>query len=157
MKELIEYRRRLVDRLAEAGREFRSACEARDPASVVEGDWTVRQVAAHVREVDQAVYGARVRRTLGEDNPAFASFDADAWMAGHYDPREPLVKILDEFQSSLDDLCRRLDGMPASAWSRLSRHETAGEGLTLQLWVERSLAHIEEHLQAVRGGRARQV
>ena len=35
-------------------------------------------------------------------------------------------------------------------WARPSRHETQGAGLTLQVWVERSLKHIEEHLATVR-------
>jgi hypothetical protein len=48
------------------------------------------------------------------------------------------------------DLCTTLRGLPQEAWSRESRHEALGGGLTMQLWVERSLAHIEEHLQAVK-------
>jgi hypothetical protein len=39
--------------------------------------------------------------------------------------------------------------MPNQIWSRESRHEAFGGGLTLQLWVERSLAHVEEHLKAL--------
>jgi hypothetical protein len=36
------------------------------------------------------------------------------------------------------------------AWSRTSRHTTFGSGFTLQTWVERDLAHIQEHLKAVK-------
>ncbi len=43
-----------------------------------------------------------------------------------------------------------MDGQPQEVWSREGRHEALGGGLTLQLWVERSLAHIEEHLAAVK-------
>jgi hypothetical protein len=50
----------------------------------------------------------------------------------------------------VDELCKTLRDLPQEAWSRQSRHETMGGGLALQLWVERSLAHIEEHLQAVK-------
>jgi len=32
----------------------------------------------------------------------------------------------------------------------VSRHTTLGSGLTLQSWVEKDLAHIEEHLETVR-------
>jgi len=40
--------------------------------------------------------------------------------------------------------------LPTEAWSRVSCHEKLGENLTLQLWVERALAHVEEHLETVR-------
>ena len=59
-------------------------------------------------------------------------------------------RILDEFSSNVEGLCKTLRDLPQEAWSRESRHETLSGELTLQLWVERSLAHIEEHLQAVR-------
>jgi hypothetical protein len=35
-------------------------------------------------------------------------------------------------------------------WSRLSSHQSAGNELTVQVWVERGLAHIEEHLKSLK-------
>ena len=110
----------------------------------------LHQIAWHTRDVEKLVYGARIQRTLNEDNPEFKNFDADEWMAAHYNPQEPLAEILDEFIKNVDELCKTLRGLPQEAWSRESRHETMGGELTLQLWVERSLAHIEEHLQTVK-------
>jgi uncharacterized damage-inducible protein DinB len=149
MEGLIDYRRRLVERLAQAAREFCEACEAGPSGEAVEGGWSLHQMAAHVRDVDRAVYGARVRRTLQEQEPLFQSFDADAWMEDHYRPDESLREILADFKAGVEDLCALLDAMPQSGWSRLSRHETMGEGLTLQSWVERSLAHVEEHRSGI--------
>jgi len=40
--------------------------------------------------------------------------------------------------------------LPMKGWSRVSRHTTLGAGLTLQSWVEKDLAHIEEHLETVK-------
>ena len=150
MKELIEYRRRLVERLAEAAREFHSACEVGDPLGKVEGDWTLHQVAAHVRDIDRVVYNARTNRTLAEENPLFESIDPDEWMTTQYDPNEPLKSIIGEFKANVEALCDVLNEIPHEAWAHGSRHETLGDGLTLQLWVERSLAHIEEHLQVLK-------
>jgi hypothetical protein len=150
MKELIDYRRRLVERLAEAANEFYDACEEGDSSRIVEGDWTLHQVASHVRDIDRSVYNARVRRTLQEEAPLFESVDPDEWMARNYNGNEPLKNILDEFKSNVDDLRTFLNEMPDEAWARESRHETLGDGMTLQLWVERGLLHIEEHLRAVR-------
>ncbi|MBI5964462.1 MAG: DinB family protein [Chloroflexi bacterium] len=151
MKELMEYRIKIVARLREAAREFRDACKAvSDPFAVIEGGWTLHQIAWHTRDVDKLIYGARIRQTLNEDNPEFKNFDADAWMAAHYNKDEPFAGILDEFVMNVDELCNTLSSMPREAWSRESRHETMGGELLLQLWVERGLAHIEEHLRSLK-------
>ncbi|MCX6058574.1 MAG: DinB family protein [Chloroflexi bacterium] len=151
MKELMEYRVKIVERLGEAAREFRAACEAiQDPFTKVEGEWTLHQIASHTRDVDKIIYGARIHQTLNEDNPEFKNFDADSWMANHYNREESLAEILDEFSKNMEELRKILSAMPREAWSRESRHETMGGELPLQLWVERSLAHIEEHLRTLK-------
>lgn len=151
MKELMEYRVKIVERLGEAAREFRAACEAiQDPFTKVEGEWTLHQIASHTRDVDKIIYGARIHQTLNEDDPEFKNFDADSWMANHYNREESLAEILDEFSKNMEELRKILSTMPREAWSRESRHETMGGELPLQLWVERSLAHIEEHLRTLK-------
>ena len=151
MKDLLEYRSKLIDRLEASMVEFRRACLAiSDPFQAVdEGGWNTHQLAAHTRDVDKVVYGMRIRRTIEEDNPEFRNFDADEWMATHYDADEPLASILDELSASIKTAASMLRGLPREAWSRASRHETYVSGFTLQTWVERGLAHIEEHLETV--------
>lgn len=151
MKELLEYREKLVARYSEATKEFCAACELfENPFEKVDGDWNVHQIASHIRDVENEIYGARIRKTLNEDNLQFKSFDADAWMANHYNKDEPLNKILIDFDSNVTETCTILKNLGQTDWSRLSSHESAGNELTLQLWVEKSLAHIEEHLQALK-------
>src|SRR5512141_120712 len=152
MKELLVYREKLLGRLEAAADEFRSAClAARDPYAELEpGGWSVHQVAAHTRDIDKLVYGARARRTLAEDNPVFPNFDGEAYMAAHYDRAEQLPQLLDGLTSSVQSLVRLLREMPPEGWSRLSGHETLGGGITLQTWVERDLEHVEEHLATVK-------
>ncbi|NJC96064.1 MAG: hypothetical protein C3F07_09175 [Anaerolineales bacterium] len=154
MKELTEYRVRLIEKLVAAAGGFRKACLAvQDPYAPLEaGGWNVHQVAAHTRDVDKLVYGLRVRRTAQEDNPEFQNFDGDAYMAEHYDANEPLDKMLDGFVESLEAQAEMLKKLPVEAWARKSRHATLGSGFTLQTWVERNLAHIEEHLENVKRG-----
>lgn len=151
MKELLEYREELIARLAAATNEFCEACEAvPDPFAQVEGGWNTHQLAAHTRDVDKMVYGMRIRRTAEEQNPEFKDFDAEAWIAVHYDAKEPLAAILDEFSNSVINLAGFLHELPVQAWSHTASHEVYGSGFTLQTWVERGLAHIQEHLDTVR-------
>ncbi|MCK6539832.1 MAG: hypothetical protein L6Q26_07225 [Anaerolineales bacterium] len=151
MKELTEYRANLIERLLSSAREFREACLAvKDPSAPLDDGWDVHQIAAHTRDVHDLVYALRARRTVEEDNPEFPNFDGDAYMAEHYDADEPLRELLDGFVANVETLAGMLKDLPVEAWSRESRHVTYGGGFTMQTWIERDLAHIEEHLNTVR-------
>jgi DinB superfamily len=155
VKELNEYRVKLINRLIDAANHFRAICLAvKDPyAALEDGGWNVHQVAVHTRDVDKLVYGLRARRTAVEDNPEFPNFDGDAYMMEHYEPAESLNELLDTFVDNVGSLTDILRQLPVEAWSRESRHATMGGGFTLQTWVERDLAHIAEHLATVKKGR----
>jgi hypothetical protein len=152
MKELNEYRKSLINKLITTAKEFQAAClAAKDPyAALDEGSWNVHQVAAHTRDVDQLVYGMRAQRTALEDNPEFENFDGDAYTRDHYSAEESLQTILTSFVQNVEALANTLRALPPEAWSRVSRHAKLGNGFTLQTWVERDLAHMEEHLETVR-------
>jgi hypothetical protein len=152
MKEITEYRTKLLDELLASASEFRKACLAvRDPFQPVEEEgWSVHQIATHVRDVDRLVYGLRAKRTAEEDNPEFANFDGEAYAREFYSRDESLEKMLDGFVQSVESQVDTLRNLTPAAWSRVSRHEKLGANLTLQLWVERNLAHIHEHLETVR-------
>ena len=152
MKELLAYRTNLIDKLGTAAKDFRAACLAvKDPYTPLEeGGWNIHQVAVHTRDVDKLVYGLRAQRTALENNPEFQNFDGEAYMAEHYDASEHLDELLDGFVVSVQDLAENLRALPSEAWSRESRHTTLGSGFTMQTWVERDLAHIQEHLETVK-------
>ena len=152
MKELSEYRRNLIEKLVNAARDFRTACLAvMDAYAPLEaGEWNVHQVAVHTRDIDKLVYGLRARRTAEEENPEFRSFDGDEYMAEHYNANELLEGILNGFFENVESLTKMLRALPDAAWARESRHATLGSGFTLQTWVERGLAHIEEHAEMVK-------
>jgi hypothetical protein len=151
MKELLEYRTALIERLVHVAHEFRAECMAvKDAHAPFHEGWNVHQIAVHTRDVDRLVYGFRVRRTAAEANPEFPNFDGEAYMADHYSADEPLNKVLDELVESVEALAETLRDLPAEAWSRESRHRTFGKGFTLQAWVERDLAHIVEHLNTIK-------
>ena len=152
MKELTEYRANLMKRLEDAAGDFRAKClSVADPYTPLQADgWSVHQIAVHTRDVDKLVYGARVRRTAVEENPEFPNFDGESYMSAHYDSSEPLDHVLNILVENIRALAEFLHALPDQAWARVSRHTTLGTGLTLQSWVEKDLAHIEEHLKAVK-------
>ncbi len=152
MNQLLEYRLKLVGQLESAAEEFRQACMKFDEPfkALGEGSWNAHQVAAHTRDVEEMVYGLRIRRTVEEDQPVFQNFDGEAWMAEKYKPDEPLASILDDLSASVKQTVFLLRELPPEGWSRESGHEIYGDGFTLQTWVERGLAHIRDHADTVR-------
>lgn len=155
MKELKDYRNSLIEKLVNTAREFRDlSLASKDPYQPLEeGGWNIHQMAAHTRDVDKLVYGLRARRTVEEENPEFQNFNGEAYMEEHYDADESLSDILKGFVENVESLTEMLRALPDEAWARRSRHATLGSGFTLQTWVERSLAHIEEHKESVSKGR----
>ena len=152
MRELAEYRLYLMKRLQDAANEFRAEClKVSDPQASLDADgWTVHQIAVHTRDVDELVYGLRARRTVMEQNPEFPNFDGETYMSANYRASDPLDKVLSRLVQNVQSLVEWLQSLPPEAWSRVSRHMTLGSDLTLQSWVEKDLAHIEEHLKTVR-------
>jgi hypothetical protein len=154
MNETQEYRKNLLDRLLAAAHEFRDRClqVKDDKAPLTTGSWDLHQIIVHVRDVDRHVYGLRARRILTEKKmPVFQNFDGDAWMEQHYDPKEDTGAMIAEYTARIDELVKMLSPLPDSTWSKPGRHVQIGEK-TLQWWVERSLAHLEEHLDTVKKG-----
>lgn len=117
MKELIEYRQKLIDRLIETAHEFRAECMAvQDATTPLEaGGWTVHQIAAHARDIDKLVYGLRARRTAAEQNPRFENFDGEEYMTEHYSKSEPLVEILNGLVEHVENLAEKLHALPSEA------------------------------------------
>ena len=152
MKELTEYRKNLVKRLEAAANEFREAClQVNDAfAPVDEEGWNVHQIAVHTRDVDELVYALRARRTAVEDNPEFPNFDGEAYMLRNYNSSEPIEEVVNRLVENVRSLVEWLRALPPASWSRVSHHTTLGNDLTLQTWVERDLAHIEEHLETLK-------
>ena len=152
MKELAEYRVNLIKKLENSAEAFREEClKTGDPYAPFDAAaWNVHQVAVHTRDVDELVYSLRARQTAVEENPEFPNFDGEAYMSVNYNSSEPLQNVLDSFVENVRSLVELLRALPPEAWSRISRHATLGSDLTLQTWVEKDLAHIEEHLEAVR-------
>jgi DinB superfamily len=114
------------------------------------GEWSAHQVLFHVVSVDENAYGPRLRRILREHRPALEDYDGDGWMAAHYDPNEPSGVLLDRWRNAREGYAAELGAAPAEGWSRTGLQPFWGER-TLQWWVERAVAHAEEHWRQLQG------
>lgn len=147
MEELLEYRQRLIKKIATAPLRIETALiQIKDASRPLEnGGWNLHQVVAHMRDVNQHVYLPRLHRIMDEENPLFENFDGEAWMAKNYQPQESIQKVATEFKEQCQSSADWLNGLPLEAWNRAGQHPYFGKH-SLQWWVERTLAHINEHL-----------
>jgi hypothetical protein len=147
MEELIEYRQRMLKKMADAGGQLQAVVlTTGDPYKpLLPGSWNTHQVIAHMRDVNQEVYLPRLERIVAEDSPIFDDFDTEGWMTAHYQAREPIQQLVTGFAEKCRTSVEWLAGLPVEAWNRPGSHPLIGKH-TLQWWVERTLTHITEHL-----------
>jgi len=142
------YRGGLLDAYGAQADGLRRALQSRagDEHSPLEaGGWSPHQVAWHVRAVETRAYLPRLEQLLTQDHPTLGDFDGDGWMARHYTADEAWERIVDDLQAARRSMQTRLEASPDSVWSRVGRHSYWGTR-TLMWWVERSIAHIDEHI-----------
>jgi hypothetical protein len=100
------------------------------------GDQTTpHYILARLWVDDAHGFTPQIRRTLDEEMPLLLVFDAEAWMADHYDPEEPARVMTENFASLRTWELGLLCGLPPASWSRSARHPRWGVH-TLQWWVE---------------------
>jgi hypothetical protein len=151
---LDDYRRRLLarylDQVDEYARHLAGLDEGAARAPIRPGEWSAHQVLFHASSVDENAYGPRLRRILREQRPMLEDYDGDGWMAERYDPAEPTRVILERWSSVRRDCSAEAAGAPTEAWSRTGVQPYWGER-TLQWWVERAVAHADEHWRQLLG------
>jgi hypothetical protein len=152
MEELWTYRQRLLERYAaqigELRRRLSNWPQDRLRTAPGRGEWSMHQVAAHLRDVEVQAYVPRVHRMLAESEPLLRDFDAEAFMAGHYDPSEPIEQVVADLEQARLGVRRVLAFDDGRAWSRTGRHPALGSR-TVQTWIERAVSHFDEHLQGL--------
>ena len=152
MEELWAYRQRLLERheaqVTDLRRRLSAWAEDRLRIAPRPGEWSAHQMVFHLRDTEIQAYVPRVHRMLAEAEPCLADFDAEVFMAGHYDPTEPLEQIVTDIEQARMGLRRALAFDDGRAWSRTGRHPALGSR-TVQTWVERAVLHFDEHLRGL--------
>lgn len=149
MDELFAYRGELLsclgsvaDQIAEKVRHLPSASWYQP---IETGSHSPHYVLFHLRELEAQVFALELPRLLAEDTPVLPSFDDEAWMASHYDPEEPIHKIMQAITELRRHELSWLRHLSPADWSRSARHPWWGKH-TLQWWVELQLEYSFQHL-----------
>jgi uncharacterized damage-inducible protein DinB len=152
IEELQAYRQALLQAFEGQVEALRRAARARDGAAwhqpLEAGGWSAHQVLAHVRDTEVLAFMPRIERMLTENVPQLPNVDAEAWMAGHYDPDEAPEEMIEATAAARREAAARLQQAGTAGWSRTGIHPVRGER-TVQWWVEYAVAHVAEHLEQI--------
>jgi uncharacterized damage-inducible protein DinB len=117
------------------------------------GDWSIKEIMAHLLKVERDLFLPRLTRLASEDRPAFASFDADAW-ARERDHREG--DFQDEwrlFAALRAETVALLRGLPENAAGRIGLSGFFGP-VTLGEYATHVADHDVEHLGQIAEARS---
>jgi hypothetical protein len=149
MEELITYRQELLSAL-----EADITLLARIEESVSSQEWyrplgddqpTPHYLLACLWIDDAQGFTPQIRRILDEEMPLLPDFDAEDWMADHYDLEEPAGIMIENFTSLRIWEVGLLCGLLPASWSRVARHPRWGVH-TLQWWVEQQRENSHQRL-----------
>jgi hypothetical protein len=115
------------------------------------GQWSIRQIVAHVSDAEMAA-AFRFRRIIAEDNPTLEAYDQDAWASRlDYASRKP-SQSLETFRRVRQENYELLRGLDPAAFSRAGNHTELGVVTLLDL-LKLLAAHAETHAQQIRSVR----
>ena len=138
----------LIHRIRTSAIAIQQAVAALPPASQTApaqtGEWSTKQVLLHTRDTVMLAFGVRIRRLLYESDPAFISYEEDAYRAANPGDSETVADIVHMIVAEHDLLARILTALPDDAWQRSGR---APNGIvrTIEYYAEYSATHAEEH------------
>ncbi len=141
----------LLDELA-AFREYAAsvlADERRDweyrPA---ESEWSLTEIACHLRDVEREVHQARLRALLAEEGAFLPGVDADEWAGPRNYRAQNGRAALDTFLAARDETITLLTPLGAELWARQGQHTFFGP-TSLQELVYLAVQHDRLHAKQI--------
>ncbi len=145
-------RAELIDRLESSGQDLiwsieqLSEDERMRPTGA--GEWTVHQIASHLRDTEQQVFLRRTEWIFRQEHPVVENFDQEEWDRVHYDPSEPLRKIFSEFRAARRKVVKLLRSSSEKDWKNWAVHPEYGR-ISLDWLTLHDYYHTCEHIAQI--------
>jgi len=142
-------RKFLIDQLEANGKEFVnyfsqfSETEASVPPAPEQ--WSVRQIAIHMRDTEEQVFLLRSEHALTGEHPTVAMFVQEEWSKEHPADAEAFEKIVADFRAARRKLIRLLRNTSNRKWNDYALHPKLGK-LTVGVMAIFNYSHSLEHL-----------
>jgi hypothetical protein len=112
------------------------------------GEWSVRQIAAHLAD-SECVGAYRFRRVIAEPNPTVEWYDEKAWSDSLDYSRRKYSQCLETFRRIRGENYELLRDLPEEAWKRTGVHSKNGPFTLLEL-LRIYAEHAEGHTRQIR-------
>jgi hypothetical protein len=113
-----------------------------------EAEWSLTEVACHMRDVEREVHQARLQALLAEEDAFLPGVDADEWAGPrHYRAQNGRAAAAD-FLASRDETIALLRSLPVEAWSRTGQHTFFGP-TSLREIVYLAVQHDRVHAKQI--------
>lgn len=91
-----------------------------------EEEWSLNEIACHLRDVEREVHQARVRALMAEDGAFLPGVDADEWAEPrNYRAQDGRVALA-EFLTARRETIDLLSPLPVEVWNRQGQHTFFG-------------------------------
>jgi DinB superfamily len=134
-------------------REISSLSSRQMRARPAAGKWSVREILAHLDDVEELGMRARVAAMIEQDEPLLKPFDQEKRAVEmQYQRRDPL-RSLEHFTRQRRANVRWLGKLKPAQLKRLGRHQTVGKitaGEMIHEWAFHDLGHLKQILEVKR-------
>jgi hypothetical protein len=142
LAELAAFRRRVVRLLADETADW-----SRRPA---EGEWSLTEIACHLRDVEREVHQARFTALLEDDSAFLPGVDADEWaVTRNYQAQDGRAAAI-TFVNARAETLARLTPLPLDLWDRQGQHTFFGP-TSLHELVYLAVQHDRVHGAQIEG------
>jgi hypothetical protein len=112
------------------------------------GDWSVREILAHLVDDEMYVMRTRVERVVKEDHPHLAPHDEKKWYQTRNTTRDNLSELLADFNLQRQASLGMIRMLRDSDWAREGFQPEYGH-LSAEGWLERWVDHDTIHLRQI--------
>jgi hypothetical protein len=112
------------------------------------GEWSVREILAHLVDDEMYVMRTRLERMMKEDRPHLAPHDEQKWYAHRNTTRDQLAELLADFAVQRTASLGILIMLRESDWMREGYQPEYGT-FTAETWLGQWAAHDATHIQQI--------
>lgn len=114
-----------------------------------EGEWSLTEIACHLRDVEIEINLPRLRKLLEEANPFISAVESDPWAMERDYQSQPGPQALAAFADARQEKVAMLDRLTPDQWQRPARHAIFGPTTVHEL-VALTVEHDRVHLKQIK-------
>ena len=143
----------MIERLSGLGRSLQEATTGLDEEALswrpAENKWSVREIIAHLADLESNGFAVRLRQVLQEERPLMKAIDTDARARDFGYQGQDVSRNISRLLEARSENIRLVQPALPEAWDRVGIHEHRGP-MTLRQILEGMANHDQNHLRQIR-------